>query len=46
MSITDNGAKPQAFDIEAETLANDNYRTTVWTGRYLQVTVMSIPVGE
>lgn len=46
MSISDNGPQPQAFDIEKETLDNTNYRTTVWTGKYLQVTLMSIPVGE
>ncbi|GAA1711985.1 cupin domain-containing protein [Propioniferax innocua] len=45
MAIHDNGPKPHAFDIEAETLANENYRTTVWTGKYLQVTLMTIPVG-
>lgn len=38
--------EPTALDIEAETKANDNYRTVAWTGRYLQVTYMSIPVGE
>ncbi|WP_296140189.1 cupin domain-containing protein [uncultured Tessaracoccus sp.] len=43
--MQDNGPKPLAIDIEQETKANDNYRTTVWTGKYLQVTLMSIPVG-
>lgn len=38
--------KPTALDIESETTANDNYRKVAWTGRYLQVTYMSIPVGE
>ncbi len=46
MSITDNGPEPNAFDIEHETVANENYRTVAWTGRYLQVTLMSIPPGE
>lgn len=46
MSISDNGPQPQAFDIEKETLENSNYRTTAWTGKYLQVTLMSIPVGK
>lgn len=46
MTINDNGPKPNAFDIEAETRANDHYRTVAWTGKYLQVTLMSIPVGE
>lgn len=44
--MKDIGPNPQVFDIEKETLANDNYRTTVWTGKYLQSTLMSIPVGE
>lgn len=46
MSVTDNGPKPNAFDIETETKDNTNYRTVAWTGKYLQVTLMSIPVGE
>jgi len=46
VDITDNGPKPNAFDIEHETRANTNYRTVAWTGKYLQVTLMSIPVGE
>lgn len=45
MPIEDIGPKPQAFDIESETKANTNYRTVVWTGQYLQVTLMSIPPG-
>ncbi|HEX6149882.1 cupin domain-containing protein [Nocardioides sp.] len=46
MVVSDPGASPHAFDIEAATLENDTYRTVAWTGRYLQVTLMSIPVGE
>lgn len=42
----DNGPKPNAFDIETATIENTNYRTVAWTGRYLQVTLMSIPVGS
>ena len=45
MSIDDIGPRPQAFDLEAETLENPNYRTVAWSGRYLQVTLMSIPVN-
>lgn len=44
-TMQDIGPEPQAFDIESETKANTNYRTTVWTGKHLQVTLMSIPVG-
>ncbi|AKT50543.1 cupin domain-containing protein [Arsenicicoccus sp. oral taxon 190] len=46
MQIVDNGPQPNAFDIETATKDNTNYRTTAWTGKYLQVTLMSIPVGE
>ncbi|MDO8143729.1 MULTISPECIES: cupin domain-containing protein [Isoptericola] len=46
MTVTDEGPRPQAFDIEAATRHNDAYRAVVWTGVHLQVTLMSIPVGE
>lgn len=46
MKITDNGPQPNAFDIETATVENDTYRTVAWSGKYLQVTLMSIPVGE
>jgi len=46
MSTTDNGPKPNAFDIEAATKDNTAYRSVAWTGKYLQVTLMSIPVGS
>ncbi len=45
MSIKDIGPKPQSFDLETATLENTNYRTVAWTGKYLQLTLMSIPVG-
>jgi len=43
--LTDHGPEPYVRDIEALTLANPNFRSTIWTGTYLQMTVMSIPVG-
>jgi len=46
MTLHDNGPRPNSFDIEAATRDNDNYRVVAWTGRYLQVTLMTIPVGE
>jgi len=46
MEITDNGPQPNAFDLEAATRENGNYRTVAWTGKYLQVTLMSIPPGS
>ncbi len=41
----DLGDKPTAIDIHSETLCNDNFRTALWTGEHLQVTLMSIPCG-
>ncbi len=41
----DQGRKPYITDIEAATLENSNFRTTLWTGAHLQLTVMSIPPG-
>jgi mannose-6-phosphate isomerase-like protein (cupin superfamily) len=43
--IKDIGPLPQSFNIEEATRGNRNYRTVAWSGRYLQVTLMSIPVG-
>jgi mannose-6-phosphate isomerase-like protein (cupin superfamily) len=46
MNITDNGPKPNAFELETATVENTAYRTVAWTGKFLQVTLMSIPVGR
>lgn len=46
MDATDHGPGPFVVDIEEATLANTNYRTTLWTGVHLQVTLMSIPPGQ
>jgi len=43
--IKDIGPEPQSFDIESATKENKDYRSVAWSGRYLQVTLMSIPVG-
>jgi hypothetical protein len=43
--MTDHGPEPYVVNIEEATLANDKYRSTVWTGTNIQLTVMSIPVG-
>ncbi len=45
MPIEDIGPKPQSFDLEEATRDNKDYRRVAWSGRYLQVTLMSIPVG-
>lgn len=44
--MSDHGPDPYVTDIEAATLGNDTYRTALWTGRHLQVTVMSIEPGH
>ena len=41
----DCGPKPFVTDIRTEAMRNCNYRTAVWTGGLLQMTLMSIPVG-
>ena len=43
--IKDIGPQPQSFDIERATKENTDYRSVAWSGRYLQVTLMSIPAG-
>lgn len=45
MKIEDIGPRPQSFDLEQATRDNESYRTVAWSGRYLQVTLMSIPPG-
>jgi mannose-6-phosphate isomerase-like protein (cupin superfamily) len=39
----DYGPFPYALDIETATLQNNTYRTALWTGTHLQLTLMSIP---
>ena len=46
MVITDFGPYPFVTDINKATIHNGTFRTALWTGRYLQVTLMCIPVGE
>ena len=40
---TDYGPNPYVTDINKATNENSNYRSTLWTGKYLQSTLMSIP---
>ncbi len=44
--IMDWGNSPLIINIDKYAKANQNYRTALWTGVYLQTTLMSIPVGE
>jgi len=39
---TDYGPAPFVIDINKATLANNTYRTALWTGKNLQLTLMSI----
>lgn len=43
---TDQGPAPFVTDIESVTVDNDTFRTAVWTGTHLQLTVMSIEPGD
>lgn len=42
--IRDYGCEPFIFNIHHATEKNQNYRTTLWTGRHMQLTLMRIPV--
>lgn len=42
----DQGKKPFVVNIEEVVKQNQTFRTALWTGRYFQVTVMSIDVGS
>ncbi|HHZ17747.1 MAG TPA: cupin domain-containing protein [Acholeplasmataceae bacterium] len=44
--IKDYGKIPFVADIEDLTKRNNTFRTAVWTGNFLQMTLMSIGVGE
>lgn len=44
--IKDYGPKPFVVNINEVTKQNDCFRTALWTGCHLQVTLMSIRVGE
>lgn len=46
MELKDYGANPFVINIEDATKENSNYRTALWTGNTLQLTLMSIEVGE
>lgn len=44
--IRDYGPEPFVININEVTKQNNNFRTALWTGKYLQITLMSINVGE
>ncbi|MCS4489324.1 cupin domain-containing protein [Corynebacterium sp. ES2794-CONJ1] len=43
--MADYGPHPYILNIEEKTLSNPHFRDTVWTGQFLQMTVMTIPAG-
>ena len=43
--IMDYGPEPFIFNIAHATGMNKNFRTTLWTGQDMQLTLMSIPAG-
>lgn len=45
MDTKDFGPNPYVVNIEDLTKGNDKFRVTKWTGKFLQMTLMSIPVG-
>ncbi len=42
----DYGPAPYVVNIDEATIKNDTFRTAIWTGKHLQVTLMSIAPGE
>lgn len=46
MKLSDYGPEPFVININEATKQNNNYRTALWTGRHLQLTLMSINVGD
>ena len=45
-AATDYGPHPFTIDISNAAMNNDTFRTALWTGNNLQLTLMSIPAGE
>src|SRR5690554_3738510 len=46
LELRDYGPNPFVINIEQATRQNTNFRLALWTGNYLQLTLMSINVGE
>lgn len=44
--LRDYGPNPFVINIEDATMRNTNFRTALWTGEHLQLTLMCINVGE
>lgn len=46
VKLKDYGTKPFVVNIEEAAKQNTTFRTALWTGKHLQVTLMSLNVGE
>lgn len=46
IKLKDYGPKPLVININKATKQNNTFRTALWTGNHLQVTLMSINVGD
>jgi len=46
IKLKDYGPDPFAINIEEASKQNNNFRTALWTGKHLQITLMSINPGE
>lgn len=46
INLKDYGPKPFVVNINKATKQNKNFRTALWTGKHLQLTLMSINPGE
>lgn len=46
MVLTDHGPEPFVINIDHATKQNNTFRTALWTGNHLQLTLMSINPGE
>ncbi|MEK4327104.1 cupin domain-containing protein [Paenibacillus sp. FSL R7-0297] len=46
IKLRDYGQCPLVVNIDQAARQNQNYRTALWTGKYFQVTLMSINVGD
>ncbi|MEY8001798.1 cupin domain-containing protein [Clostridium sp. Mt-5] len=46
IQLKDYGPQPFVVDINKATKQNNTFRTALWTGNHLQVTLMSINVGD
>ena len=46
VKFRDYGPNPFVINIESATKLNKNFRTALWTGKHLQLTLMSLNPGE